>query len=71
MFKLSADLPFAVTGVAACVSDHLRDRQNKSRYGADIRSMLPLFLLVLGMLIISLTAAVMFPDVFGGVFERF
>ena len=71
MFKFSADLPFALTGVAAFVSDSLRGWQNGPRHGADLRSMLPLFLLVLGMLIISATAAVMFPNVFGGVSEHF
>jgi hypothetical protein len=71
MFKFSADLPFALTGVAAFISDPLRDWQNGSRCAADLRSMLPVFLLVLGMLIIASTAAVMFPNVFGGVFEQF
>jgi hypothetical protein len=71
MFRLSADLAFALTGVAAFVSAPLPDRQNSPRYAADLRSMLPVFLLALGMLIISPTAAVMFPGVFGEILEQF
>lgn len=71
MFKFSTDLPLALTGVATFVSNPLRDWQNRSRLGVDLRSMLPLFLLVLGMLIIASTAAVTFPTVFGGAVEQF
>jgi hypothetical protein len=72
MFRFSADLAFTWAGLAGFVSGPLREWQNSPRYGADhLRSMLPLFLLLLGMLIISSTAAVMFPNVFGEVCERF
>jgi hypothetical protein len=71
MFRLSADLAFALTGFAAFVSAPLPDSQNSPRDTADLRSMLPLFLLLFGMLIISSTAAVMFPSVFGEVLEQF
>lgn len=57
-------------GIAAFVSTPLPDWQNRPRHGASLRSMVPLFLLILGMLIISLTAAVMFPNVFGEALER-
>jgi hypothetical protein len=71
MFRLSADLTFALTGIAAFVSAPFPDWQNSPRYAADLRSMLPLFLLLLGMLTIWSAAAVMFPSVFGEALEHF
>lgn len=71
MLKISPDLAPALTGGAAFVSAPLPDRRNSPRHAADARSMLPLFFLLLGMLIISSTAAVMFPAVFGAALERF
>jgi hypothetical protein len=61
----------AWAGVAAFASTPLSDWQSGPRYGTDLRSMMPLFLLILGTLTISVTAAVMFPYVFGEASGRF
>ena len=74
MLGFSANHAFALTAFATFVSAGVPERQRNPRLyedKGDLRSMWPVFLLVLAMLAISVTAAVAFPNVFGEVLEHF